>query len=494
MIRDRADNSRWTRRGQAATAIAVALTSIGAFPGMGIRAAADDDDGLYTVVKTRKAITVSGEEISDAIIVIKDRKIDAVGKNVKYPSESRVIDARESIVMPGMINPYARIGDAAEAPGGFRPGGRGPGAGPGVGRGGSGNRSNVTLSGTFYPPEDDVYRKLLAAGYTAVALYPDGSGLPGQFLVLHTHEPAAKSKGIKNEGVLRVTFSNPQRDKRIVRDAFKAAADAIEAEKRPATQSAPAPRGAAPGGMRPTGGRPGMGGPPGGPTTGPAPAPTTGPTTGPATAPTTTAATQPTTQPATQPAVRPELVPLIALLKKQAGRGAIIEFGRASDAVHFADAMADYEFARAYLFAAGTPDLNYAVDNPLFGEAKALVALTPGLRNMPLTVNPYNAAKRFVDAGCAVAFYPASDRVEDHERMRESLAFMVRNGVSRADALKSVTLHPARMLQLDKELGSIEKDRRADLVFLDGDPLDPFSRVEKVMIGGTIVFESEDAR
>ena len=57
--------------------------------------------------------------------------------------------------------------------------------------------------------------------------------------------------------------------------------------------------------------------------------------------------------------------------------------------------------------------------------------------------------------------------------------------------MKALTLHPARPLGLEKRLGSIEKDKDADLIFLDADPLDPRARVREVMIGGEIVHRAE---
>ena len=66
---------------------------------------------------------------------------------------------------------------------------------------------------------------------------------------------------------------------------------------------------------------------------------------------------------------------------------------------------------------------------------------------------------------------------------------MIRIFANRTDALKAVTLHAAKFLMLEKDYGSIEKGKRADLIFLDGDPLDPFAKVRRVMIGGEIVLK-----
>jgi imidazolonepropionase-like amidohydrolase len=72
------------------------------------------------------------------------------------------------------------------------------------------------------------------------------------------------------------------------------------------------------------------------------------------------------------------------------------------------------------------------------------------------------------------------------------VAELVREGWPREEALKALTLHPARLLGLEARLGSIEKGKDADLIFLDADPFDPTARVREVMIAGEIVHRVED--
>ncbi len=64
----------------------------------------------------------------------------------------------------------------------------------------------------------------------------------------------------------------------------------------------------------------------------------------------------------------------------------------------------------------------------------------------------------------------------------------VRMGLTRKQALRSVTLTPAEILGVDDLLGSIEKGKAADLVFLTDEPFAASSRVEQVMVGGEMVF------
>jgi imidazolonepropionase-like amidohydrolase len=65
----------------------------------------------------------------------------------------------------------------------------------------------------------------------------------------------------------------------------------------------------------------------------------------------------------------------------------------------------------------------------------------------------------------------------------------VRNGLTRAEALRAITLAPAEILGLGTRLGSIEKGKDGNLVVLTGDPLDSQSWVETVLIDGKVVYE-----
>ncbi len=61
-------------------------------------------------IKAGKIITITGKEISPGIILIRDGKIEAVGKNVKIPWDAGVIDASDKVVMPGWIEAHTSKG------------------------------------------------------------------------------------------------------------------------------------------------------------------------------------------------------------------------------------------------------------------------------------------------------------------------------------------------------------------------------------------------
>ena len=74
-------------------------------------------------------------------------------------------------------------------------------------------------------------------------------------------------------------------------------------------------------------------------------------------------------------------------------------------------------------------------------------------------------------------------------------ATAVKHGMSRADALRAITLAPAEILGLGARMGSIEKGKDANLTLLTGDPLDVQTWVDRVFIDGKTAYErSKDER
>ncbi len=68
----------------------------------------------------------------------------------------------------------------------------------------------------------------------------------------------------------------------------------------------------------------------------------------------------------------------------------------------------------------------------------------------------------------------------------------VKEGMTRADALRSITVNPARIMGLDDRVGALEPGLDGDLVIWDGDPLDVMSRAMQVFIAGVSVYEWHD--
>lgn len=63
-------------------------------------------------------------------------------------------------------------------------------------------------------------------------------------------------------------------------------------------------------------------------------------------------------------------------------------------------------------------------------------------------------------------------------------------GLSFDEALKAVTIVPAKLAGVDKRTGTIEEGKDADLALWNGEPFEPSSRVVAVVVDGVLVWDS----
>ena len=73
-------------------------------------------------------------------------------------------------------------------------------------------------------------------------------------------------------------------------------------------------------------------------------------------------------------------------------------------------------------------------------------------------------------------------------------AFAVRGGASEKTALAALTITPAKMLGLEKRIGSIEVGKDADILLLDGSPLDYRTYVETAIVNGRVAYKRAEVR
>ena len=65
-------------------------------------------------------------------------------------------------------------------------------------------------------------------------------------------------------------------------------------------------------------------------------------------------------------------------------------------------------------------------------------------------------------------------------------------GVSKQDAMKMMTLNGARQLRIDHLVGSLQVGLNGDILLLNGDPFNTFTRVEKTIIDGIVYYDRTD--
>ena len=96
-------------------------------------------------------------------------------------------------------------------------------------------------------------------------------------------------------------------------------------------------------------------------------------------------------------------------------------------------------------------------------------------------------------AGVMVAFH-TDDWITDSRLFLRSAALAVRAGMPVDKALFALTLAGAKMLELDKRIGSLEVGKDADLIVLSGDPLSVYTKVLQTYVEGQKVFDRSDPK
>jgi N-acetylglucosamine-6-phosphate deacetylase len=105
---------------------------------------------------------------------------------------------------------------------------------------------------------------------------------------------------------------------------------------------------------------------------------------------------------------------------------------------------------------------------------------------------PYNGALMH-DATVVVSYNSDSD--EQARRLNTEAAKAVKyGGVSQEEALKFVTLNPAKQLRIDNRVGSLEPGKDADFVIWSGSPLSTYSICEQTWVDGKKYFDRVDRK
>ena len=97
--------------------------------------------------------------------------------------------------------------------------------------------------------------------------------------------------------------------------------------------------------------------------------------------------------------------------------------------------------------------------------------------------------KEYADAGAQLISINTDSPVVPQEELFLQGGMAARYGLDDYLALRALTIHPARAFGIDDRLGSLEPGKDADVAVFDGNPLDPRSRVELVLIDGHIEYD-----
>ncbi len=129
-----------------------------------------------------------------------------------------------------------------------------------------------------------------------------------------------------------------------------------------------------------------------------------------------------------------------------------------------------------------------AVETPgILGNHRPGVLLSPDVvhRDGKKIVN---AAARLSDRGLPVALVSAA--TEGARYLPLHAAHAIRYGMDPEEALKALTIYPARMFRLEDRVGSLKRGKDADFVVYSGSPFEMTSHVQLVVVNGRVVVDN----
>ena len=92
------------------------------------------------------------------------------------------------------------------------------------------------------------------------------------------------------------------------------------------------------------------------------------------------------------------------------------------------------------------------------------------------------------EAGVSVCIKSDSNELVRH-LYQEAAKLIKYGGMTEDDALKTITINPAKQLGIDGRTGTIEVGKEADLAIFNGHPLNAFSRCEMTLVEGEVYFQ-----
>jgi hypothetical protein len=415
-------------------------------------------------VKARRIETVSKGVIENGIILLRNGKIVAIGTKVKIPVDARVITA--DTVMPGIVAPYSLMG--LSAAGGDAPvqlPARIPPALAARFAGAAGGRSSANthyrVLDELYPFEE-AYAQLPRAGVTTLALVPEGRGFGGQGAVIKPSGDTAEKMALAQTSPFAINFQQDSQTQDLIRATLQGGAATGQG---------------GPGGS----GRFGNGGGPGG---------------GGFEADTEDDFQRRQGRQAPRPGGFAPNAPssFTAAARRvpitRAMAGEIPTFITCTDATATVYALNLFQ-AFDKLNAVYILPLDCYRVADMLGQKKASVIIQADTTFEPNTRNRVNTAAILAKAGVKIACRPLSDNIRGYEGLFFKMGELIRLGLDRETALKSITLNPAEMLGVSDRVGSIEVGRDGNLLLLDGDPFSPLTKVSRVLLEGKTVYDGK---
>ncbi len=403
--------------------------------------------------------------IEEGVILIRDGKIEAIGKDVKIPLATQVIEAKGKTIMPGIVDPYYVITVGRDSQAGESrtivvrgqtitlPGGP------------QSSSTSFTKIADSIDLESIDWKAARRSGITTMQLVVSGYGQSA------IAQATAKAAQIVNaDGKLLITVTNSTQSLDVLRNGLKGL------------------------GSIPSGGPGGPGsglGRSGGPRPGPQPPSPQPPSPQPP-------SPQPPVQPtenlaantgATQPAAVSPTQKLWTDVKE--GKSSVfVNLNNAAAILHSLSATKESKQAKIVFIAVGS-DL-FEVIGDLDPKTHTAI-LSPRLDFLPNTRDRINIPNILNEKEMPFAFSLSLGQSEFRAQQDTPLfavSTLVRSGLNRQKALEAITMVPAKLIGLENEVGSLEVGKKANFLILDGDPFGATTSIQRVYIEGKQIHEN----
>lgn len=396
-------------------------------------------------IKVGKAETIDQGTLEHAVILIEDGKIVMIGEDLPIERGIPVLDRDpEWTVMPGLVNAYSR--------------------GPLDSRGGNDSTPGLRASGELFAGED-FYEDVLELGVTTMGLYPAGNGIPGRAVAIRTKAETVEGMILRDDAYLKIRMRSSGSDKKMLKKGFEDADGWIEkeakarekweAEQEKAKKSKKGKKDDEKKEDDKS-----------------------------VTVPVEPALDDEESGEYVAPEKDPGAEAFLQLRARELS--ALIAIGQSSDYLHLVDAIGEEEFDWDLRIPI-TTELDIFNIKREIGLRGCRVVMEPQLSQHPNTLRLRNLPMEFAEAGAKLVLIPRDDSVLGHEAWLRNTGEMVGYGLDREAALRALTLEPAEMLKVGDRLGSLSVGKDANMIFFEGDPFEPGTRVEAVMFEGEFV-------